>query len=543
MFPMKTLRFFLTAGALLLAGLANGGTCQEHLVPMPDGIKLATSVYTPEGGQSPWPVVLERTPYPRAGGSGWTELGVAYVIQSVRGRFGSEGAFRPFADEGWGEHQDGGDTVQWILKQPWCNGKVASFGGSAPGLTSALLSPATRSLSCQVIQEACGDFSRYLTYQGGVFCKSLVEGWLAAGVQAPEYASVWKEQPPSSPYWDRYNADAKSAEINAPGLLVGGWWDIFASGTVEHFLRRQFQGGEGARGNQKLVMRPAAHGPWGNQALKFPPNFDEFRVTPYRKRFVQYWLCGIDNGIMKEPAVNYYTVGDDTSFSGPGWEWRTADTWPPFPIVPTPYYLHAKGDLVPSPPADEVSFRTFAYDPQNPVPTLGGQNLTISYGPYDQRPVSSRSDVLAFVSPSLEAPLEATGHIAVELFVSSDAPDTDFTAKLVDVYPSEDAREILMLDSIERLKYRDGYEHPAAPVNSGEVVHLRIDLGHISWIFNTKHRIGLQISSSNYPRFEANPNNGEEFPSQTVPSRIAHNAVHMDLQHLSALMLPIRKKE
>jgi len=515
---------------------------QECLVPMSDGTKLVTVVYAPESGGPQWPAILERTPYPRGqNDAGWNACGIVYVAQSVRGRNGSEGAFRPFADEGWGEHQDGADTVRWILDQPWCNGKVGTYGGSAPGLTSALLSPATTKLSCQIIQEACGNFPKYLVYQGGVFRKSLVEGWLAAGVQTPDYAAVWKSESPFSPYWRFYDADAVADLITSPGLHVGGWWDIFASGTIDSFLRRQYHGGEGARGNQKLVMRPAAHGPWGKQDLKFPANFDEFRVTPYRKRFAQYWLCGADNGIKDEPAVHYYTVGDDRAFSGPGWEWRTADTWPPFPINPTPYYVHTGGGLSPDRPSEEVGSRTFAFDPQNPVPTLGGQNLVIAYGPYDQRSVSSRPDVLAFVSSPLEAPLETTGHFSVHLYVSSDAPDTDFTAKLVDVYPPEDGREILMLDNIVRAKYRDGYDKPAPPLTPADIVEIKIDLGHISWIFNTNHRMGLQISSSNCPRFDVNPNNGQEFPSADTPSRVAHNSVFMDRPHPSAIMLPVRK--
>lgn len=540
---MRAFRRCFVAFLCLLQPFLAAEASRECMVPMSDGVKLVTTLHFPDSGTGPWPAILGRTPYPRGGtGEGWTDLGIVRVVQSVRGRFGSEGEFRPFADEGWGCHRDGADTVKWILDQPWCNGKVATYGGSAPGLTSALLAPSTGMLSCQVVQEACGDFSRFLVYQGGVFRKALVEGWLAAGVQFPEYANVWKAELPSSPYWKAYAADLRASEITSPGLLVGGWWDIFATGTIEHFLRRQFHGGVGARGNQKLVMRPAAHGPWGSQSLKFPPNFDEFRVTPYRKRFVQYWLCGVDNGIMKEPAVTYYTVGADTSFAGPGWEWRTAENWPPFSGDPVPKYLHPEGVLDPSVPECNVPL-TFKYDPNDPVPSTGGQNLTIAYGPLDQRPVSSRADVLVFMTPPLQEPLETTGYFEARLYVSSDAPDTDFTAKLVDVYPPPDGREILMLDGITRLKYREGYEHPAAPLLAGQIVPVTVELGHISWVFGADHRIGLQISSSNYPRFEVNPNNGNEFPSDTTPSRVANNTVHLGKEHPSALMLPAQKKE
>lgn len=540
---MRSMRCFLVAAMLAFQALLSAETAQELKIPMSDGVQLCASVFTPSEGQAPFPVVLERTPYPRATkGTDWTGMGMVFVDQSVRGQFGSEGAFRPFADEGWGEHQDGADTFQWLLKQPWCNGKIATVGGSAPGLTQVLLAPMAPALSCQVIEVACGDFERFSAYQGGVFGKALCEDWLKA-VGVPDHANVWKAQRPGSPYWRTYNADARAADIHAPGMHVGGWWDIFASGTVEHFLARQLKGGEGARGNQKLVMRPAAHGGWGAQDLKFPKNYDEFRVTPYRKRFMQHWLLGKDTGIMKEPAVNYYTVGDDTHFEGPGWKWRTADTWPPFNLTPTSYYLHADGVLSTSAPSEEDAARAYDYDPKNPVPTLGGENLTIAYGPYDQRPVSTRPDVLSFSTPPLTAPLEATGNFAVELYISSDAPDTDFTAKLVDIYPPPDGREILMLDSIQRVKYREGRDHAAPPLKPGEMVRVKIDLGPISWIFNTNHRIGLQISSSNLPRFELNPNNGEEFPGETPAPRVAHNTVHMAKARPSALLLPVREKK
>ncbi|NIA15935.1 MAG: CocE/NonD family hydrolase [Nitrospiraceae bacterium] len=529
---------------LLVLFLALGAMAQDnHMVPMSDGTQLMTVVYKPAEGKGPWPVMLERTPYPRPPkGARWTDQGIVYVIQSVRGRFGSEGEFRPFADEGWGEHQDGADTVRWILAQPWCNGKLGTYGGSATAIASGLLSPATSSLTCQILQDGSTDFPDNLTYQGGVFRKSLVEVWLAMGVQSPEYADVWRAQAPESDYWLNYDANARVESITSPALHVSGWWDIFANSTVEHFMQRQARGGVGAKGNQKLLMRPAAHGPWNVQSLKFPKNYDEFRVTPYRNRFAQYWLAGEENGIMDEPAVHYYTIGDDTSPEGPGWEWRTADTWPPFPTEETAYYLSDDGTLSADASALKASHMTYAFDPEDPVPTTGGQNLALPYGPYDQRPISTRSDVLAFATPPLDEPLETTGHFAVRLHVSSDAPDTDFTAALVDIYPAGDDREILMLDNIRRVKYRLGNRKPAPPLKDGEVVLVEIDLGHISWIFNTGHRIGLHVSSSNHPRFEVNPNNGQPLPSPDHPSRVAQNTVHMGPEYPSAVLLPIRKQ-
>ena len=537
--PRACLRLFIV-GIVCIVSLS-AGAVETLSVPMSDGVQLVTDVYKPGAGGPSWPVILERTPYPRTNGSTWTGEGYVYVCQSVRGRYGSEGVFAPFADEGWGAHKDGVDTVAWIRQQSWCNGKVATYGGSATACNGNLLGAAAQDLTFQVAQEGASKWDDHLTYEGGVFLKALVEDWLAFGVGTPEYADVWKAQAPSvTTYWSYYDTEARSAMVTSPGLHVGGWWDIFGRATVGNFMARQYHGGAGAKGNQKLLMRPTAHGPWGSQDLQMASNYQQVGVTPYRKRFAKFWFGVADDGIMTEPAVTYYVVGDDTSFSGPGWEWRTAKNWPPFPPMFSTYYLHQDGMLTATAPSGSTDSRTYAYDPSNPVPTLGGQNLTIAYGPYDQRPVSNRADVLKFVTAPLSAPIEATGQFKVTLFVSSDAPDTDFTAKVVDVYPDANAREILMLDSIQRVKYRNGYANPAPALQPSDVAEITIDLGYISWVFNTNHRIGVQISSSNYRRFEVNPNNGQELPGQGFPPQVANNTVCMSSTYPSALTIPVR---
>jgi uncharacterized protein len=525
---------------LLLLAAVTASAQQQYMVPMLDGTELMTVVYLPSSGEPPWPAVLQRTPYPRSGGGKqWTRQGIAYVEQSVRGRFGSEGEYRPFADDGWAGHRDGAVTVEWVRSRPWCDSRVGTMGGSATAITSILLAGASPSVTCQVMQDGGSDFAHDFVYQGGVFRKALGEGWLRGGVRMPGYVAVWQGQLPTSPYWHDYDADARAPWITAPGLHVGGWWDIFAANTVEHFVQRQNHGGKGARGNQKLVMRPTAHGGWRDQSLQFPPNYDAFKVTPYRIRWYRHWLTGEANGIMDEPAVTYYTVGDDRAFDGPGWEWRTADQWPPFPGEPTPYYLAPEKALAVNAPAQ--SELSFTFDPENPVPTVGGANLVLPYGPHDQRPVSGRPDVLRFETPAFAAPMEVTGNVRVRLFVSSDAPDTDFTAKLVDVYPPEDGREILIMDSIQRVKYRDEGSAAVPPLQPGQVVPIEIKLGPTSWVFNTGHRVGLHISSSNFPRFEINPNTGDDFPGPDVTPRKATNTVHLGPEHPSAILLPCRK--
>ncbi len=526
---------------LLPALLVSAEQHQAAMVPAADGVKLATDVYLPDSGGPAFPVVLERSVYPRPGkGEMWTKLGMAYVVQSTRGRFGSEGTFKPFADDGWSGAQDGAATVKWVLAQPWCNGKVASVGTSATGISAALLAPATRDVACQIFMDTSSSAADFMVYQGGVFRKALTEGWLEHGVQSADYATTWNAIAPSEPYWDDYDAIAKGPDITAPGLHVGGWWDIFAGSTVNAFMARQHHGGEGAKGNQKLVMRPTTHGPWGDQDLALPENFDEFRVTPYRTAFITHWMLGADTGITKQPAVNYYVIGDDQHFDGPGWEWRTADDWPPYGDAHHDVYLAPEGTLSGTAPAAEQSLE-FSFDPNNPVPTVGGQNLLLPAGPKDQRAVGDRADVVKFRTAELSAPMETTGHFEVMLAVSSDAPDTDFTAKLVDIYP--DGREILMLDSIQRVKYRSGGHEVSPVLTPGEVVEVTIDLGHISWVFNKGHRVGLHISSSNYPRFAVNPNTGEDVVADPARMRVAKNRIHVGGAHGSRLVLPLRPGE
>ena len=228
---------------------------------------------------------------------------------------------------------------------------------------------------------------------------------------------------------------------------------ISLPGTINNFTTRQYQGGPGAKGNQKLIMGAWPHGPRkevGDLVLK--DNF-AFDFGAYEQRFQDYWLKDVQNGIMQEPVVNYYTLGDVTNPDAPGNEWRTANDWPPFPTVETAYFLHGDSSLSTAPATGPENSLSYVYDPANPCPTHGGAELTLPAGPFDQQELGKRSDVLVFLSAPLEAPLEVTGNVRVRLFVSTDAPDTDFTAKFLDVYP--DGRQYLMLDNIRRLKFRN----------------------------------------------------------------------------------------
>jgi predicted acyl esterase len=541
----KVFAALLVAAALLAATAAavwfvlQPPAARTVMLPMRDGVRLATDVFLPSRHGAAFPVVLVRTVYNKSQGASLSRvfraMGTAMVIQDTRGRFASEGKDMVFGDDGWGERRDGADTVAWIKQQPWCNGMIGTWGGSALGITQVQLAPATKDVAAQAIIVASSKFYGQTAYQGGVFMKSLAEQWIAAQ-KSVWMLDVWRNNPLDNDYWQGFNAEEQAANVTAPAVHVGGWFDIFQQGTINNFMTRQYQGGEGARGNQKLIIGPWAHGPKKDLGdLVMRDNYLAVDSNLYTARFLKHWLEGDQNGIMAEPAVNYYTMGDVFDGKAPGNEWRTANDWPPFATSAVPYYLVQGGTLSTAPP-DNPGTATYTYDPKDPCPSKGGQNLTIPAGPFDQREVSGRPDVLRFATDPLTAPVEVTGSVHVSLYVSTDAPDTDFTAKFVDIYP--DGREILMLDSIRRLKFHNGYTR-AEPPAPGSITKLDLDLWSISLILNTGHRIGVQVSSSNYPRFEKNPNTGDDFPGEDN-LRAAHNTLHMDKDHPSAIILPVR---
>lgn len=505
---------------------------EKVMAPMADGTPLATEYLLPRG-EGPFPVVLVRSLYGRNHGlaGNLNAHGAAYVIQDVRGFGESGGDAAPFVADGWGERQDGRQTVEWIRAQEWCNGKVGGFGASALGFTQILLAPVTDGLACQGVLVAPSKFYGQVSYQGGVWRKSLSEGWLEA-IGRSEVIDEWRSHPTDDAYWAQLNAERQAARVTAPGIHVGGWWDVFQQGTINSFVSRQHEGGEGARGNQKLIIGPWGHHPQQDFGdIRLPNNF-LFDFGAEVGRFFWEWLEGRDTGIMDEPAVRYYTLGDVDDPHAPGKVWQTAEDWP-VPAADTPYYLTPQGGLQTQPAASAAL--AYTYDPADPCPTLGGANLLIEAGPMDQRDLAERADVLRFATDPLEEPVACTGRVKVRLRVSSSAPDTDFTAKLVDIYP--DGREILLLDGIQRLKFRDGFETPE-PLPPGDTGELTIDLWSTSVVFNRGHRIGVHISSSNYPRFEKNPNTGDDFPSADN-LQAAENTLHLGGMDGPALILPI----
>lgn len=512
-----------------------------HMVAMRDNVKLATDVYLSETpGQ--WPAILVRTPYGKELGS--QELlgvailvsqGYAVIVQDMRGRFASEGVDSLFLDDGWGAKQDGYDTVEWIAAQTWCNGKVGTWGASALGIAQYLMAgSAPPHLVCQFVEVGATNLYAQAGFPGGVLLQNLVEGWIAG--QGTTYLLPFVfSNPHYNTTWQRLNLESRFHLVNVPIYHWGGWHDIFTEGTISGFTGLQHNGASGARGKQKLLLGPWTHGTWDERKqgeLTFPANSTRLDFTEILRWF-DYWLQGKDTGIMREPAVQYYVMGAIEN-GAPGNEWRSAEDWP-VPHQSTPFYFHADGNLTTAAPVSAAAILNYIYDPSQPVPTVGGRNLLMQAGPYDQRSVENRSDVLLFTTPVLTQPLEVIGKIRAKLWVSSSARDTDFTAKLSDVYP--DGRSMLVCDGAVRMRHRNSVEREEL-LTPGEVYECEIDLWSTAMVFNAGHRIRVAISSSNAPRFDPNPNTGAPLRADST-KLAATNTLYVESTRPSHMILPV----
>lgn len=546
-------------------------------VPMRDGTRLSADVYLPVV-EGKFPVLVTRTPYDsmaeieRNTACYFASYGYVVVVQDVRGRYDSEGTFSPFLKEA----EDGYDTQQWCAEQPWSNGVVGTYGGSYVAATQWLPAPLRNPhLRAMVSFVGMSDPRQGWVYGGGAFMLSmnltwgafLVDGrtnqpplaistsdWHKAFLRLPvveqpeaigrkgAFFKDWLEHAENNEYWDRWSNRGKYSEIDVPVLHIGGWYDVFRDGTLENFTGMVTQGRTPrARQSQKLIMGPWYHsfGPirkvgdvdFGEAALI---NLDEIR-----RRWFDYWLKGLDNGVMNEPPVKLFAMGDN--------QWRDEREWPLVRAQRTPYYFQsnghansAAGDGVLSlmKPTTDFTDR-FTYDPNNPVPTRGGNSCCtpqiVPEGAWDQRKIEARQDVLVYTSGALEKDLEVTGPVKVVLYASSSAPDTDFTAKLVDVYPDGYAQNVT--DGIIRARYRNGLGR-AEFLEPGQVYKFEIDLGGTSHVFKSGHRLRVEISSSNFPRFDRNLNTKDRVGFGTTP-RVAEQTVYHSEQYPSHILLPV----
>jgi hypothetical protein len=535
----------------LVAGPAGGVNFRvawnkrNERVPMRDGVTtLATDVYLPSRRPGlRWLVLLQRTPYarpdpPRA----FLVADYAVAVQSTRGREDSDAEDQVFDDDGWGANQDGYDAVKWLAARPFADGQVGTFGASASGMTQLLLAGAAPPhLVCSIAEWASADRYHHMTYPGGVFLKSFLETWLSNQGSTFKLLEFWAH-PDEDAYWDERNLMRRLDRVRTPVLHIGGWYDLFSQGTLDQFRRLNFGGGPGARGNQKLVIGPWTHGKHQDQvhgALTYPPHSVFSDYATLRLRWFDFWLKGKDTGVMDDPPARVYTMGPSLpeGATAPGNVWRTRADWPPA-ATPTAFYLQPDGSLSrAAPTAPGTSETVYLANPAQPVPTRGGANLYAEtlVGPQDQRAVDARADVVTWQTPPLTAPLEASGPITMVLYASSDRLDTDWVVKLEDVYP--DGRAMLVTDLVLNARHRQGFREERL-LTPGQVERFEILLWDSSIVFPAGHRIRIAIQSSNFPRFEVDPQTGEPFRQHTR-TEIATNRVQHGAAWPSHLLLPV----
>src|SRR5713226_3549627 len=510
----------------------------------PDGVTLRADIYRPKAGGR-FPVLLERTPYNKAGGDFGTRaaaLGYVVILQDVRGRFTSEGEWYPFKYEG----EDGYDTVEWAAALPYCNGKVGMFGGSYVGATQMLAAMAQPPHLAGIFPVVtASNYHDGWTYQGGAFEQWFGESWTSGLAEntlqkrvekntnamswiktlplasypllepgtaqglAP-YFLDWLQHPAYDNYWKTWSIEDHYAQIQVPAYHMGGWYDIFMGGTLRNYAGiKAGAGSEAARRGQRLMIGPWYHGPFNGKTgdVDFGPESRMEESDDLILRWYDYLLKGNPNGMENEKPVKIFVMGKNV--------WRDEDDWPLARARSTRFYLHSggkantstgDGTLNTTAPRSEAS-DVFTYDPADPVPTRGGglccDNEHLASGAFDQRPKEQRSDVLVFSSPILQGEMEVTGPISVELYASSSAVDTDFTAKLIDVRPDGYAQNLT--DGILRARYRNSQEKPEL-MEPGHIYKFTIDLWATSNVFLAGHRLRLEVSSSNFPRFDRNLN-------------------------------------
>lgn len=603
------------------------------MVPMRDGVRLATDVYLParDGAEmaGPWPVILERTPYgkqrpsrserslaePDRAKERWevaeifVERGYVVVYQDVRGRYDSEGEYRKYLDDA----ADGYDTCAWILEQPWCDGRIGTKGLSYAAHTQGALASAGAPGVAAMFLDS-GGFSN--AYQGGIrqggtfelkqatwaYRNALVAPEITADPErkaameavdihrwfrempwrpghspvslAPDYEAYLFEQWTHGvfdDYWKQpgiYAVGYHDDWPDAPMVHMSSWFDPYPRTATENYMGLAAR----KRGPVRLILGPWTHGDrsltyagdvdFGPEAAldgQLARDFWELRV-----RWFDHWLRGVDNGVDREPTVRYFVMGGGSGSRNAegrmdhGGRWKTADDWPVPEAVDTPYYLHADGSLAPTEPTVEDASLTYRFDPEDPVPSIGGTITSgapiMEGGAYDQRegedffgstephrPLAERPDVLVFQTESLAEDVEVTGPLVVRLWISSDCPDTDFTAKLIDVHPPNedypDGFAMNLTDGIVRCRYRDSWEAPTM-MEPGEVYEVTVEAFPTSNLFKAGHRIRLDVSSSNYPHFDLNFNTGEP-EGLATRVRVATNTVWMDPTRPTHAVLPI----
>jgi len=558
---------------------------------MRDGVILRANVFTPNEPGS-YPVILLRLPYNKDVAQTYVYASPGFyashcyvvVVQDMRGQYKSDGFFYTFIDEA----NDGYDTIEWAAGLPKSNGRVGMYGFSYPG--AAQLLPASLQpphLVTIIPAMTSSDYHDGWTYEGGALDQSFAEDWPMTTIanshvrRYPDGAAIdavmnqavadeftkwywflplkdfpplfpndprvapyffdWLKHPDNDAYWQRWSLRNRYQQINVPALHFDGWYDIFIDGALENFngLRHK-AASKFARDNQQLVVGPWLHIPWMQKVgqIDFGPQAAN-PVDGLQLRWFDRWLKGIQNGADRDPKVRIFVMGAN--------RWRSADTWP---LPDTKYrklYLHSGGNansvhgdgwLSAEKPkhVGRAATDSFTYDPTDPVPSIGGRfQASVPGGPYDQRPVLERPDVLVYTTAPLKKDVEVTGPITVTLYAASTARDTDFVAKLDDVYP--DGTSMLIEYGVQRARYRDSETRPTL-IEPGRIYRYDIHVWPTSNLFKAGHRIRIEISSSNFPMYDRNPNTGHAF-AQDAELQIADQIIFHDKDHPSSVTLPI----
>jgi hypothetical protein len=550
-------------------------------VKMRDGTILRADIYRPKTEGS-FPVLLERTPYDKNNSSGFglraAAQGYVVIVQDVRGRYTSDGEWYPFKNES----SDGFDTIEWAASLSYSDGRVGMFGGSYVGATqmlAAIAHPPHLAGICPIV--TASNYHDGWTYQGGAFEQWFNESWTSGLAQDTLNRSVrsntnalngiwklplntyplfdvpsstdpdlirslapyfldWLAHPDYDEYWKRWSIEDHYSDIKVPMLTVAAWYDIFQGGSLRNYIGVKLNGGsDAARHGQRLLVTVGGHAGSGRKIgdVDFGPAAD-FKEDDVILSWYDHLFKNAANEFAVPQPVRIFVMGAN--------QWRDEDEWPLSRTRQERYFLHSggkansvSGDGVLSSAAPHAeSADRYIYDPVNPAPTIGGplccDSPHLGPGPRDQRPVEARNDVLVYSTPMLSGDLEITGPITLELFASSSAVDTDFTAKLVDVWPDGFAQNLT--EGIIRARYRESQEKPTF-LNPGQTYKFTVDLWSTSNLFRKGHRLRLEISSSNFPRFDRNLNTGGDSSSARNPVP-ATNSIYHDAEHPSALILP-----
>lgn len=541
-------RWILSIGLVCLYSTALHATeiLEEHLmIPMRDGVRLSAYLYRP-AGEGQWPVLLEQryangnTSSVRDQFTRLAQQGYVVVLANFRGSQESEGIWQGYRALGWGELQDGYDLVEWLAVQPWSTGKVGTFGSSQAGFAQNFLAVAAPPhLTAQYMIDT-GLSLYHEGYRIGGTTRPERFKEMSKVCRVPEHNTPlleeWFRHPTFDAYWAAEDCSQHFDKMNVPCFTIGSWYDFMCVGSIDSYIGRQHRGGPQSRGQQQLLCGPWLHGRVKNVnvtgELTYPENA-RFPLDDHMIRWFDHYLKGIDNGVERDPTVRYYVMGAVGEADAPGNEWRTAADWPLKETLSTPYYLQVDRQLTGTPSKASTGELVYKADPQQPA-SIPGRAFP---GARDARDFESQPNVLTFTTEELTTPVEWTGKVTAEMFLSSDAPDTDLIVRICDVYP--DGRSILIMDYVRRVRYREGYDKEVF-LTPGEVVPVTFDVGWLSQCFNRGHRIRVTVASTGAPFFEPNPNTGAPLTIDAPAStQVATNRLQLHSGAASRILAPV----